>query len=365
MTGQRFQEGLKTRHTGVLDPPDPATEFPLGLTFGQGHVVDVGEGLAEGMGLRESGGTGEEPGADPPFVGAQFGFGLAQDPLDVLERAVLGFRQVALEPTLFLFAQRLDGVTIQARDMEAIGADGDVRAEDGPGRTDETAVQVGAHHANGAPRGFGDGAQKRLDARALALFEHGEDAQGVLDPGADDHHEVAVAFGQGDLVEPEHGQRRERRPIDPARDVPIEDAFELLRGDGVLVRDVFEGAVDQGAQQAVFEGTGEGAARVVPVQPLGGGGMVVAKRTAIAFGSNDNVGAMLEDRRMAQPPFLAESMRLGDASTAAPALRAVFGAVHMNFQHTHVRDFDAVDGDLLQSEQAQELALINHRLSIE
>jgi hypothetical protein len=36
-------------------------------------------------------------------------------------------------------------------------------------------------------------------------FEHGEDAQGVLDTGADDHHEVAVAFGQGDLVEPEHG----------------------------------------------------------------------------------------------------------------------------------------------------------------
>jgi hypothetical protein len=34
-------------------------------------------------------------------------------------------------------------------------------------------------------------------------FEHGEDAQGVLDPGADDHHEVAVAFGQGDLVEPD------------------------------------------------------------------------------------------------------------------------------------------------------------------
>jgi hypothetical protein len=40
-----------------------------------------------------------------------------------------------------------------------------------------------------------------------------------------------VAFGQGDLVEPEHGQRRERRPIDPARDVAIEDAFELALPD--------------------------------------------------------------------------------------------------------------------------------------
>ncbi|WP_373507630.1 hypothetical protein [Thiocapsa sp.] len=37
----------------------------------------------------------------------------------------------------------------------------------------------------------------------------------------------------------------------------------------------------------------------------------------------------------------------------------------MNLQHIGVRDLDAVDGDLRQSEQAQELALVNHRLSIE
>jgi hypothetical protein len=79
MAGQRFQEGLKTRHTSVLDPLDPATQFPFGLTFGQRHVVDVGEGLTEGMGVRESGGMGEEPGTDPPFVGGQFGLPRCQD----------------------------------------------------------------------------------------------------------------------------------------------------------------------------------------------------------------------------------------------------------------------------------------------
>jgi hypothetical protein len=93
--------------------------------------------------------------------------------------------------------------------------------------------------------------------------------------------------------------------------------------------------------------------------------MIVAIRTAIAFGPNDDLGAMLEDRHMAQPSLLAESVRLGDASAAAPARRAVFGAVNMNFQHIGVRDLDAVDGDLRQSEQAQELAPVNHRLSIE
>jgi hypothetical protein len=68
---------------------------------------------------------------------------------------------------------------------------------------------------------------------------------------------------------------------------------------------------------------------------------------------------------MAQPPFPAESMQLGDASAAAPALCAVSGAVHMNFQHIGVGDFDAVDGDFRQSEQAQELALVNYTISIE
>ena len=56
---------------------------------------------------------------------------------------------------------------------------------------------------------------------------------------------------------------------------------------------------------------------------------------------------------------------IGDASSAALALCAVSGAVHMNFQHIGVHDVDAVDGDFRQSEQAQELALINHRISIE
>ncbi len=58
-------------------------------------------------------------------------------------------------------------------------------------------------------------------------------------------------------------------------------------------------------------------------------------------------------------------MRLGNASAAALALRAVFGTVHMNIQHIGIRDLDTVDGDLRQSEQAQELVLINHRISIE
>ena len=103
----------------------------------------------------------------------------------------------------------------------------------------------------------------------------------------------------------------------------------MFRGDGVLVNDLFEDAVDEAAQQALLELTGEGAARVVTIQPLGGGGMVAAIRTTIAFGADVDFGAALKDRQMAQPPFFTESMRIGDASTAAPALGAIFGAVNI------------------------------------
>lgn len=75
-------------------------------------------------------------------------------------------------------------------------------------------------------------------------------------------------------------------------------------------------------------------------------------RTAIAFGPYDDLCAMVEDRHMMRPPFLAQSMRLGDASSSTLALCIVSGVVHMNFQDIGVGDVAAVDGDLRRSNPA-------------
>ncbi len=60
----------------------------------------------------------------------------------------------------------------------------------------------------------------------------------------------------------------------------------------------------------------------------------------------------VEARHTTQPLFPAQSMRFGDASSAALALCTVWGVVHMNFQDIDVGDADAVDGDLRPLEPA-------------
>ena len=103
MGGECLDEAIETAQSTVGDAPDPAAQSALALSFRQRGLIDGGQRLTESMGLLKLGRSLKDTAANPTLIGTEVFIGFAQNPMHVLQRFILRFRQLAFEAThLFL-----------------------------------------------------------------------------------------------------------------------------------------------------------------------------------------------------------------------------------------------------------------------
>jgi hypothetical protein len=97
---------------------------------------------------------------------------------------------------------------------------------------------VGTHRRDGRLSVDWQCLQPGHDRDLQAVWQHGEQVERAIDrmPGQDGDN-VPVAFGTRNRVDSEHGQRRQRRPIDGRSDPAVEDLRQAnLLGPLVLLQ---------------------------------------------------------------------------------------------------------------------------------
>jgi len=144
---------------------------------------------------------------------------------------------------------------------------------------------VGADGRDARSDGGRDAQQPGHDGGLQPIRQHRQHVQlAVFGLATDDGHKVAMALQERNLVDAQGRERRERIPINGLGNGAVQDTEERSGGDVFFGLHIAEGAGDQLHNQMALVGLGMQSFGVIPVERLGGAGMVIAEGTAETLG---------------------------------------------------------------------------------
>lgn len=188
--------------------------------------------------------------------------------------------------------------------------------------------------------GGGHGRAPCHDGRLPAIRQHDQHVQvAVFGWGADDGHNVTMAVQQRNRINAQGGERFQGIPIHRGRNPPVQNAQHGINRHVLRGVDIRPGALDQRHDAVALVGLGMQGVRVIPLEGLGGRGMVIADGAAEAREPDAAGDHPTQDRQMAQQAWFVEVVTVGDGAPTA-------AAGHTCQRAFHGQDAFAVLGDL-------------------
>src|SRR6266498_305568 len=180
---------------------------------------------------------------------------------------------------------------------------------------------------------------------------------------ADYGHKITTAFEEGYLVDSQGYERLQAIPIHAAGNPAVEDAEECVIRDVLFGFHISEGATYQLEDEMAFVGLGMQSFWVVPIEPLGSGGMVLAPRAAQALRPDAQIHGPTEARQMAQEARLIHAMGFANRATTAPTRRADQRALDSNDELALLGQLSLEHTDIGDVERDRDKWVLGHRAS--